>query len=282
MDNVLIDFLNDYYQADLTKIHDVAGNQHLTGYSKYYHTELFVKIFKNEDIFYAEQHVDQKYCPEIFIGTVIFGDNYVVVLKDRQLTDVDQEQLSDERAYIYGRLIAEFHRKVTDQVAVPHDDRPLSEQIKQKMGQVRDEKHRQALQAGLKHVQKDIPAADQEYSKLKKVVLHGDFSTRNIMRYQDKYILLDFEWAHIGCQYEDFIKFFFFEVTDRELRQSFIAGYQSLLEFEIPQKACQQVLLFMSALDIYLFHESHSQDKFGDMADKMLETVISGVPVLEI
>jgi len=28
MGNVLIDFLNDYYNAELEKIHDVAGNQH--------------------------------------------------------------------------------------------------------------------------------------------------------------------------------------------------------------------------------------------------------------
>lgn len=45
MENVLIEFLNDYYNAELKKIHDVAGNQHLAGYSYYYETNLFVKIF---------------------------------------------------------------------------------------------------------------------------------------------------------------------------------------------------------------------------------------------
>ena len=31
---MLIDFLNEYYQADLETIHDVAGNMHLTGHSE--------------------------------------------------------------------------------------------------------------------------------------------------------------------------------------------------------------------------------------------------------
>lgn len=244
MDNVLIDFLNDYYNAQFKKIHDVAGNQHLTGYSHYYKTDLFIKIFKDQEMFYAEQHVDQVYCPDIFIGTVIFGDNYVVVLRDRELKEAKQENLDAETAYIYGRLLAEFHNNLTGKVSVPQSNEPLSTQLKFKMDSLNDKNHQQKAKQALKAIEGDLSAADQEFAKLKKVVLHGDFSIRNITNYQGKYILLDFERAHIGCQYEDFIKFFFYEVKDKKMRQSFIAGYQSLLEFEIPQKACQQTLLF--------------------------------------
>lgn len=282
MESVLIDFLNEYYKANLKKIHDVAGNQHLAGYSQYYKTDLFVKIFKQQEMFYAEQHVDQVYCPDIFIVTVIFGENYVVVLKDRQLKEVEQKDLNEEQAYIYGRLLAEFHRNLTGKVSVPQTNESLSQQIKFKFDSLKDEKHQQKAKRVLKVIEKDLPAADQEFAKLKKVVLHGDFSIRNIMIYQGNYVLIDFERTHIGCQYEDFIKFFFYEVKDKKMRQSFIAGYQSLLEFEIPQKSCQQALLFYTALDIYSFHESHEQEKFGDMADQMLATVSDGVPVLEI
>lgn len=279
---MLIDFLNDYYNADLKMIHDVAGNQHLAGYSQYYQRNLFVKVFKDQEMFYAEQHVDQIYCPDIFIGTVIFGDNYVVVLKDRELAGVEQENLNEQRAYIYGRLLAEFHQKVTGRVSVPASDDTLAQQVKFKIAALKDPLHRQNAQSAYEAIVDCLPAADREYAKLKKVVLHGDFSIRNIMHFEEKYILLDFERAHLGCQYEDFIRFFFSEVTEHKLRHSFIAGYQSLLEFEIPQKACQQTLLYLAALDIYLFHETHPQDKFGEMADKMLATVKNGVPVLEI
>lgn len=282
MENMLIDFLNDYYQANLEIIHDVAGNQHLAGYSTYHQTNLFVKIFKDQAMFYAEQHVDQVYCPDIFIGTVIFGDNYVVVLKDRQLTEVELSEMNEQRSYLYGRLLAEFHQKVTGKVAVPVNSDSLTQQIKFKLAALTDPVHQQQAKEVYSLIEADLPAAQREYQKLKKVVLHGDFSLRNIMHQQQGYVLLDFERAHLGCQYEDFIKFFFTEVTDKKLRQSFIAGYQSLLEFEIPQKACQQTLLYLTALDIYLFHESHTEKKFGEIADQMLATISSGVPVLEI
>ena len=282
MDSVLIDFLNDYYQADLNKIHDEAGNKHLTGYSHYYHADLFVKIFDNEEKFYAEQHVDQRYCPDIFLGTVIFGDNNVVVLRDRKLIDLDHEKLDEQQAYIYGRLLAEFHQKLTGYVAVPDDKKTLPDRIQEKLAKLTDKKHKKKAEKAYGFIEKSLSQAQQDYVKLKKVVLHGDFSIRNIMRYKGKYVLIDFERAHIGCQYEDFIKFFFSEVKDKKLRHSFIAGYQSLLEFEIPQSACQQVLLYMNALDIYTFHETHEEEKFGAMADDMLDTVIEGIPVLEI
>lgn len=282
MGNVLIDFLNNYYNAELEKIHDVAGNQHLAGYSYYYETDLFVKIFKKKEMFYAEQHVDQVYCPDIFIGTVIFDENYVVVLKDRQLKEIEGDELNEQRVYIYGRLLAEFHNNVSGKAIVPETKDTLAQQVKFKLAALKDEAHRKKAVSVLKSIEKDLPAADREYSKLKKVVLHGDFSIRNIMYYQDQYILIDFERAHMGCQYEDFIKFFFSEVKDKKMRQSFIAGYQSLVEFEIPQKPCQQTLLFLTALDIYLFHETHREDKFKDMAEQMLDTVLDGVPVLEI
>lgn len=282
MENMLIDFLNDYYQADLEMIHDVAGNQHLAGYSSYYQTNLFVKIFKDQAMFYAEQHVDQVYCPDIFIGTVIFEENYVVVLKDRQLVEVELNELNGQRSYLYGRLLAEFHQKLTGKVAVPASPDSLAQQIKFKLAALTDSSHQQQAQEVYSLIKDDLPVAQREYQKLKKVVLHGDFSLRNIMHQKQSYILLDFERAHLGCQYEDFIKFFFTEVTDKKLRQSFIAGYQSLLEFEIPQQACQQTLLYLTALDIYLFHESHTEKKFGKIADQMLATIRSGVPVLEI
>ena len=91
---MLIDFLNEYYQADLETIHDVAGNMHLTGHSERFVCDLFVKIFKDKAKFYAEQHVNQVYCPDIYLDNVIYEDNYVIVLKDRVMNDVEKEDLT--------------------------------------------------------------------------------------------------------------------------------------------------------------------------------------------
>ena len=77
---MLIEFLNDYYAADFKKIHDNAGNQHLVGHSVRFDKDLFVKIFTESEMFYAEQNVNQVYCPEIYLDSVIFGDKYIVVL----------------------------------------------------------------------------------------------------------------------------------------------------------------------------------------------------------
>ena len=79
---MLIEFLNDYYAADFKKIHDIAGNQHLVGHSVRFDKDLFVKIFTESEMFYAEQNVNQVYCPEIYLDSVIFGDKYIVVLID--------------------------------------------------------------------------------------------------------------------------------------------------------------------------------------------------------
>ena len=87
---MLIEFLNDYYTADFKKIHDIAGNQHLVGHSVRFDKDLFVKIFTESEMFYAEQNVNQVYCPEIYLDSVIFGDKYIVVLIDRELMNRGQ------------------------------------------------------------------------------------------------------------------------------------------------------------------------------------------------
>lgn len=52
---MLIEFLNDYYAADFKKIHDIAGNQHLVGHSVRFDKDLFVKIFTESEMFYANK-----------------------------------------------------------------------------------------------------------------------------------------------------------------------------------------------------------------------------------
>lgn len=115
---MLIEFLNDYYAADFKKIHDIAGNQHLVGHSVRFDKDLFVKIFTESEMFYAEQNVNQVYCPEIYLDSVIFGDKYIVVLIDRELHDTDAEPVDEQRAAQYGEMLARFHQKVTDKVLV--------------------------------------------------------------------------------------------------------------------------------------------------------------------
>lgn len=176
----LIEFLNDYYKAKLKNIHDIAGNVHLSGYSELYKKDLFVKIFSNKDMFYAEQHVNQVYYPEIYLDSVIFEDNYVVVLKDRQLEDTDKKKISKEQAYLYGNLLADFHNKLTGNVSVYEDKSSLGEQIDTLVKTLQNTEYIDDINAVNKIIKERLEKAQLEYELLPRVVLHGDFSIRNI------------------------------------------------------------------------------------------------------
>jgi len=281
---MLVEFLNEYYQAQLENIHDVAGNQHLVGYSELYQSNLFVKIFKAEAMFYAEQHVNQVYCPEIYLDSVIFEDNYIVVLKDRTLTDIDSNEVkvTPQKAREYGRLLADFHQQLTGNVSVYQDERKLSLRIKDYVDRLQGSRYQDDINQVYALLLADLPTADREYELLPKVVLHGDYSLRNIKGYQGKEILIDFERSHIGVAYEDFVKIFYNEVHSVKLRQEFITGYKQVVNFEIPRVELQRAILFLIALEICEFHLSHHKEKFGDMAHKMLATIENGDAVLNV
>ncbi|KRN30464.1 phosphotransferase [Liquorilactobacillus mali] len=279
---MLVDFLNDYYQANLKSIHDVAGNQHLVGNSKVFHKPLFVKIFKEKAMFYAEQHVNQFYYPDIYLDSVIFEDKYVVTLRDRNLKDVDNRKMTPEMAYEYGKLLGSFHRKVTGNVSVEDNRQPLSQLLTQKVEQLQGSLYYENAQKVLELLKSDFDKDNLEYEQLPKVVLHGDFSVRNIMEFEGKNILIDFERSHVGTSYQDFIKFFYNEVRDVKLRNEFLKGYEQEHPFEIPSNDLQRCLLFLCALDISQYNITHSGGKFGDMASNMIATIKDGDAVLKL
>ncbi|MFT8423945.1 MAG: phosphotransferase [Liquorilactobacillus sp.] len=279
---MLVDFLNDYYQANLKSIHDVAGNQHLIGNSKVFHGPLFVKIFKEKAMFYAEQHVNQFYYPDVYLDSVIFEDKYVVTLRNRELSDVDNQEMTAERAHEYGELLGSFHEKVTGNVSVKNDKRPLSQLLTYRVAQLKESLYYKNAQQVLKLLRPDFDKVNLEYEQLPKVVLHGDFSVRNIMEFEGKNILIDFERAHVGTNYQDFIKFFYNEVRDVKLRNEFLNGYELEHSFEIPSSDLQRCLLFLCALDISHYNVTHSGGKFGDMASNMIATIRDGDAVLKL
>lgn len=279
---MLIDFLNEYYQADLETIHDVAGNMHLTGHSERFLCDLFVKIFKDKAKFYAEQHVNQVYCPDIYLDNVIYEDNYVIVLKDRVMNDVEKEDLTPTKVYQFGEKLALFHASLTGKVSVPNDKRALSQRLEEQVAKFTGTAYETEVNEVFSRLEEDLAPADTDYELLPKVVLHGDFSIRNLMLYGEHEVLIDFERAHMGVAYEDLIKFFFNEVNELDLRNEFIAGYRSQKELEIPNYSLQHCLLFLCALDILEFHLTHEKQKFGQMAHEMFETIKQGTAVLEL
>ncbi|MFT8437094.1 MAG: aminoglycoside phosphotransferase family protein [Liquorilactobacillus satsumensis] len=282
MRRLLVDFLNDYYQADLKSIHDVAGNQHLVGNSKIYKCPLFVKIFKDPEMFYAEQHVNQVYYPEVYLDSVIFEDNYVVTLHDRELKDLDEREINQERAYHFGQLLGNFHLQLTGNVKVAESKLKLSEQLQEKVQALTGSIYQADTEIVLELLQKDFDQSDLEYEQIPKVVLHGDFSVRNIMEYQGNEILIDFERAHMGTAYQDFIKFFYNEVREPALRNIFLKGYSAVHEFEIPGHALQRCLLFLCALEICEYNLTHPGRKFGSMAAGMIKTIKNKDAILSL
>lgn len=279
---MLLDFLNEYYQADLEVIHDEAGNKHLIGKSNVFDSDLFVKIFKDKDKFYAERNVNQVYCPDIYLDNVIYEENYVIILRDRNMLEVTKEELTPDMAYEFGQILAKFHKKVTGQVLVPNDKRTLSVRVKEKLARFKDTAYEENVLKIYDLLKSEEKAADTDYALLPKVVLHGDFSLRNLMIYNENNVLIDFERAHVGVSYEDLIKFFFNEVIDLKDRNAFISGYRSQNELEIPNQSLQKYLLFLCALDILDFHLTHKKQKFGQMADAMFETIKRDEAILKL
>ncbi|MEY8661964.1 aminoglycoside phosphotransferase family protein [Ligilactobacillus faecis] len=270
---MLLEFLNEYYEAELETIHDEAGNMHLQGRSRRFERQLFVKIFKEKDKFYAEQHVNQVYCPEIYLDSVIYEDNYIVVLEDRVLEDVLPAEVDAKSVTSFGQKLAAFHEKVSGKVLVPSDERPLSERLATKVARFEKTPYQTDVTEVFTRLQKDLAAADIDYALLPKVVLHGDFSIRNLMHHADELVLIDFERASLGVAYEDLIKFFYNEVKEPKLRNNFLHGYRQIKELEIPNYSLQRCLLFLCALDILEFHLTHTKQKFGQMAEAMFQTI---------
>lgn len=157
---MLIDFLNEYYQADLETIHDVAGNMHLTGHSERFLCDLFVKIFKDKAKFYAEQHVNQVYCPDIYLDNVIYEDNYVIVLKDRVMNDVEKEDLTPAKVYQFGEKLALFHASLTGEVAVPNDKRALSQRLEEQVAKFTGTAYETKVNEVFSRLEEDLAPAD--------------------------------------------------------------------------------------------------------------------------
>ena len=179
---MLIEFLNDYYAADFKKIHDIAGNQHLVGHSVRFDKDLFVKIFTESEMFYAEQNVNQVYCPEIYLDSVIFGDKYIVVLIDRELHDTDAEPVDEQRAAQYGEMMARFNQKVTDKVLVAdYTKTKLSDRILNAVDGLKNTKYEEDVKKAMEILRPDFDQADEEYKQLPHVVLHGDFSLNGLL-----------------------------------------------------------------------------------------------------
>ena len=174
-------------------------------------------------------------------------------------------------------------QKVTDKVLVAdYTKTKLSDRILNAVDGLRNTKYEEDVKKAMEILKSDFDQADEEYKQLPHVVLHGDFSLRNIKRYKDSEVLIDFEWASVGVAYEDFIKIFYNEVKNPKLRSSFIEGYKKICDFEVPGYGLQRCLLFLCALDICRFHVTHEREKFGDMPDRMLKTIENGNAIVEL
>ena len=213
---------------------------------------------------------------------MIYEDNYVIVLKDRVMNDVEKEDLTPTKVYQFGEKLALFHASLTGKVSVPNDKRALSQRLEEQVAKFTGTAYETEVNEVFSRLEEDLAPADTDYELLPKVVLHGDFSIRNLMLYGEHEVLIDFERAHMGVAYEDLIKFFFNEVNELDLRNEFIAGYRSQKELEIPNYSLQHCLLFLCALDILEFHLTHEKQKFGQMAHEMFETIKQGTAVLEL
>lgn len=118
-----------------------------------------------------------------------------------------------------------------------------------------------------------IPIASEEYERMEKQMIHGDFGLRNIKLWGTSYTPIDFERIKQDIAWSDLTKFSQRECKDKQLQERFLQGYRSITTLEEPSGPLKLCLDFITALGIYKYTLKKKDMSFEMMGDGMLEEI---------
>lgn len=260
--------------AQLTPINHESLNHTFFGYSQKYCQKIFVKVFTQEGKFLTEKAVNEQLNSRV-LGSLeikLSAEQFVLVMTDIAPKNLSG-QLSPELAEKMGEKLAKFHQQVQPFEGIYRNNKLFSKAendintlektaLKQRMAQV------------LTFFNAKSAELVQDLQAHSKTVLHGDVGLRNYQIVNGKLVLIDFERARMGANYQDFIKLFYQDFNlNKDLIVAFLNGYQknnSRVEISI---LTQVFLIFITAIGIMRYTNRIADPAFEKVGLEMLETV---------
>ncbi|WP_434432483.1 phosphotransferase [Lactiplantibacillus paraplantarum] len=264
--------LSTMLQADLIQITHVSFNQMYTGYSRYYGTVIFVKVFgpDRERKFKTEQQVTAQLTNRVLASFQLASHEWVLVLRDWQLTPVPTA-LTPTLVYQMGQVVAQFHHTV--QLPTTPDLMPVLDfdGMVARVERLKTSPHYGKLVSALQYFLDHRMMIRTPLAQQPVVTLHGDMGTRNFRYHHGQLVLIDFERARRGYALEDCFKFFFEDLQQSStLIQAFWAGYGT--DLQIPPLVIQWLLLQCST-GIFTYVNQIADDRFEAVGTAMLAQV---------
>lgn len=264
--------LSTMLQADLIQITHVSFNQTYTGYSRYYGTVIFVKVFgpDRERKFRTEQQVTAQLTNRVLASFQLASHEWVLVLRDWQLTPVPTA-LTPMLVYQMGQVVAQFHHTV--QLPTTPDLMPVLDfdGMVARVERLKTSPYYGKLVSALQYFLDHRMMIRTALAQQPVVTLHGDMGTRNFRYHHGQLVLIDFERARRGYALEDCFKFFFEDLQQSStLIQAFWAGYGT--DLQIPPLVIQWLLLQCST-GIFTYVNQIADDRFEAVGTAMLAQV---------
>lgn len=256
-------------------------NSHYTGFSKYYRTDVFIKIFPatQKKKFITEKAIlfgnKQRYIDSFeSLGT------YFLVLQDYYLQDIDQKQLDSPRKIInIANIIKRFHFQNVERFIdfKKSESSDISQKIEKRILEIDNSPYLDEVVRIWKELKKLEYDANQEYNNGKyRVMTHGDFSIRNIKLLDNNPYLIDFERVKLDFYFLDFIKFFYIDLNNDDNRVNlFLSKYYKETGFEHISDILKYFLIFYTSIGIIKYNLFIKDTNFLGSAFRMLNDVNS-------
>lgn len=278
MSNELLKELNKRYMGNFQEgDSNLCTNSNFYGYSNRYKENLFIKVYKEEEKFLAENLImsNDKNSPYITYGKV--EDINYIVMKYIDYEKFDPP-LSIEEIYKLGSGLAEYHCNNSNICKRENKVLRTTDSFKFIDEYFVIEKHGRNYEVlnEIYNLFKEKKAVIiDEVNKLPKFVIHGDFGLRNVKLSNGDFRLIDFERSEINIAWFDFGKFFNREIRDEYQQKVFLEGYRSVNKIEEPGILLKTFIDFETLIGIYLYLHYYEDDEFEEMSEFILNKIIN-------
>jgi len=207
----------------------LKSNNHISLNKTYYGRKLdstqrvFVKEYCKESLYKKEKIIYESIAKDNIIFNDYYKGKYILCLKYKDYKDFDWDDDAD--LALVAKKIALFHSKLDNILIDKFKITSIYDLLENKYNKVANEvsDNINILYNIFKDKKKNI---QDEERQLPFVLLHGDFSKRNIKRLNCNIELIDFERVYIHSAWCDFVKLFRNELKVPSKQAKFLSSYR--------------------------------------------------------
>lgn len=267
--------LNSKVNGHLTSTNHKSFNLTFFGFSKKYNTSIFIKVFTSFNKFNTEKQITRQLSDRILDTFKIdYGDEmYVLIMKDLHPLDI-KGKINKKQAYKMGAVLAKFHNTIKSFNGIKVEGNYFNK-IPANINNLKDSPEKDRLLNLSKEFIKLRPLIEKDLKENSNVVLHGDVGIRNYKIVDNSLVLIDYERARVGINYQDFIKLFYQNFKlDSDLITSFLDGYNSNSLYHVEISVCTQYfLVFITSIGIMKYTQQIKDKPFKKIGIQMMTEI---------